>query len=279
MDEAWSRLRRPGRRAAAVLALLAGMALLVAVETVAAERADGYLGTLQERALATFAAARGLNAALSVLASTDVSIVVAQIGPGQVLDPLDDVVEQFSAVMLGAVAAIAVERLALQIVGDLPALLLLGVPLAGVLALRLGRGTLGTPAGRALLAVLVLATAAKVVVPLALLSVETVSRAYLQERYAAAQERIALFAASEPGPEALTEDGGLLEAMPGRADLEDWVRRIWRDGRAILDAIVALIAIFLVETVLLPLGVAWLLLRAVSALLRRILRAGGGGQA
>ncbi|WP_029011118.1 hypothetical protein [Azospirillum halopraeferens] len=281
MGEAWRRVWRGGatprlRAAAAVLALAAGVALVAAFESLVTDRSTAYLGVLQERALATFAAARGLNAALSVLASTNVSIVVAQIGPGQVLDPLDDLVEQFSAVMLAAVAAISIERLALQIVGDLPASLLLGVPLAGVAAVRLWSGSLAGPAGRGLLAVLVLAAAVKVVVPLALLAVEAVSDGYLRDRYAVAQERIALFAASEPAPEALREGGGLLQALPGRDDVDGWVQRIWRDSRGILESIISLIAIFLVETVLLPLGVVWLLLRAVSALLRWVLRPGGG---
>ena len=67
-----------------------------------------------------------------------------------------------------------------------------------------------------------------------------------------------------------------MQALPGRDDVDAWVQRIWRDSRGILEAIISLIAIFLVETVLLPLGSAWLLLRAVAAVLRRVLQPSGG---
>ena len=56
------------------------------------------------RALVTYAAARALNAVISVAQGTEVALEPGGVGvvfaPGQALDPINDLVEQFSALML-----------------------------------------------------------------------------------------------------------------------------------------------------------------------------------
>lgn len=74
-----------------------------------------YLQASETKAVEAFAIARGINAAISVLKSTDLSAIVATVAPLEVLEPVDDLAKQFSDVMLASVVAIFVQRLILMI--------------------------------------------------------------------------------------------------------------------------------------------------------------------
>ena len=71
-----------------------------------------------ERAIYSFALAKGLNAVISVLQSSEVSlglVLGATIGVGQVLDPVNDLVERFSMIMLISSISLGVQHLLLVI--------------------------------------------------------------------------------------------------------------------------------------------------------------------
>ena len=72
-----------------------------------------------KRALVSFAAARTLNALISVAQGTEISAQPLGVGvtltPGQALDPLNDVVEQFSTLMLAASVAFGVQKILISI--------------------------------------------------------------------------------------------------------------------------------------------------------------------
>jgi len=71
------------------------------------------------RALVAFAAARGLNGVISVAQGTEFALQPAGIGvnfaPGQILDPINDLVERFSWVMLAASTSLGLQQLLLVI--------------------------------------------------------------------------------------------------------------------------------------------------------------------
>lgn len=69
-----------------------------------------------DRAVYAFAIAKGLNAIISVLQSSEVSasfFVGATVGIGQILDPINDLVERFSWVMLASSVSIGLQHLLL----------------------------------------------------------------------------------------------------------------------------------------------------------------------
>ena len=109
-----------------------------------------YADATFKRALVAFGVARGINAAISVLQESEVRVGVgvgASVKPGQALDPVNDLVERFSWVMLvTSIAAFAVKltsqlMLGAEVVGALGAVMVVGVLLAGAgagLAARAG---------------------------------------------------------------------------------------------------------------------------------------------
>ena len=70
-----------------------------------------------KRALVTWALARGLNGVLSVAQGTEVAIQPAGVGvnfaPGEILDPINDLVERFSWIMMLASSSLGVQQILL----------------------------------------------------------------------------------------------------------------------------------------------------------------------
>ncbi len=78
-------------------------------------RASQANETNLDRALVAFAAARGLNAIVSVAQETEIAVqptgVGVTIGVGQVLDPLNDLIERFAWVVMLAAISLGVQAL------------------------------------------------------------------------------------------------------------------------------------------------------------------------
>ncbi len=76
---------------------------------------DNQLAEMLKVTLSVFAIARGLNAILSVAQGTELSIEPMGVGltltPGQILDPLNDLIEQFSNVLLIASASLGIQQI------------------------------------------------------------------------------------------------------------------------------------------------------------------------
>ncbi|MBU1610888.1 MAG: hypothetical protein KKC99_03485, partial [Proteobacteria bacterium] len=105
------------------------------------EQADAYLDSGLKRAAWAFAAARTANAVISVLQSFVIQgsagIIVdagVEISPGEALDPVNDLVERFSWVMLASVTSLGVQQFLLEVMP--------WFAIRGLLSLALGCGLL-----------------------------------------------------------------------------------------------------------------------------------------
>lgn len=87
---------------------------LEAIDRHTAEYIDGAL----VQATATFAIARAFNAIVSVLQEFTVSIFTFEIAIGQALDPINDLVEQFSSLMKLALGSLIMQKVILEIVSE-----------------------------------------------------------------------------------------------------------------------------------------------------------------
>jgi len=104
--------------------LLIGLSWLDLLDRYSAGYSEGAL----TQAAATFALARGLNGAISVLQSTEISFNLlggVSVTVGEVLDPLNDLIERFSWVALAAMASLGIQKLLLSVSSSLGFKLLL----------------------------------------------------------------------------------------------------------------------------------------------------------
>lgn len=96
-------------------------------KTVLVEITTEYLDTNMERTAVSFAVSRGVNALVSFLQDADLEMgvgVSAQFSPGEFLDPLNDMVERFSWLMLLCFTVIGVEKILFEIFQSIGFLLL-----------------------------------------------------------------------------------------------------------------------------------------------------------
>ena len=82
------------------------------------EVGQSHVDTAFKRALVGYALARGLNGAISVAQGTEVAIQPAGVGvnftPGQILDPVNDLVERFSWIMMLASSSLGIQKVLLS---------------------------------------------------------------------------------------------------------------------------------------------------------------------
>lgn len=103
--------------------LLALIAIVVSVAwlPITDHIADADIDAGFNRALVSFGIAKGLNMVISLLQSTQFSAqplgVGIAISPGELLDPINDLVEQFSNVMLLATVAFGIQKILIGIGG------------------------------------------------------------------------------------------------------------------------------------------------------------------
>jgi len=239
--------------------LLAAMALvwLRPVDQVA----DDYTTAGLQRALTTFAAARGLNALISLVESTSFNVefgVGATVQPGAVLDPLDDLVEQFSTLMLASTMSFSVQKLLLKVFASWPVCLVISIGLLawGVLLLRRGQAPPWLP--RVALGLLCL----RLAVPVVALGNEAVYRFALAGEYGDSQEQIV--DARVPDVEVLPDEklaDKLKRWWAQSTDISEKIETLKQTADHLTRHIIRLAVIFFLQTLLLPLLFLWLLLK------------------
>lgn len=278
----------PPRRALALAALAAlaavALAALGTLDAWATREVDAALA----RALLAFALARGLNGVISVVQGTQVALEPGGLGvtlsPGEILDPVNDLVEQFSTVMLVASASLGLQKLLLGISAWWPITLLLALALAGWIA-SAWRGGTDSRARAWLRALALVLLALRFAVPLAALTSEAAYRLFLAPEYEASTAQLegsrddlaARAAAAEQAAQPAAEESLLdranrwlaqtRETLDLKARLGDLQQLAADATRNVID----LIAVFVLQSLLFPLAFAWIAWRALTRWLPRSL--------
>lgn len=213
-----------------------------------------------KRALISFASARALNAAISLAQGTEIAVQPAGVGVnlsvGQVLDPLNDLVERFADLMLMASIAFGIQKVLLEIGAHWAISAFLSL-LAAVWALSfLGRGRAPPWLSRLLLVLLL----TRFAVPLATIGSDAAFRHFMADDYAASQQVIEHTAggAARLGPPASADAAGLVERFKGWLETQgvEWKARFEQLRQTVEQAtthIVKLMVIFVLQTLILPL--------------------------
>ena len=252
------------------LAVLAGCWLAPAVDRTASEQVSTGL----KRALTVFAAARALGAVISVAQGTQVAITPGGLGvstaPGQALQPLNELVDQFAAVMLAASVSLGMQLLLLKTGAHW---LVWAFVSAAVLVWLVLRWSSDGTAGRWFRPLLMVLLFARFAVPLSAMANEAIYRVFMQDEYQAQLAFIAESPAQVMGAtadEAPAADEGWRERIErwwkGRPDLTKVYDDIAKAAAGWSESIVKLIALFILQTVVLPLVFLWLAWRLARAL-------------
>lgn len=249
------------RRFALALFMLAAVACswLAPLDAPAMQQVDAGL----KRALISFASARALNAVISVAQGTELSVQPLGVGvtltPGQLLDPVNDLVEKFATLMLAASVAFGVQK-ALITMGTywVISLALTAVAL-GWVSLNFRRQAAPAWLSRALVVLLMLRFA----IPVVTLGTDLLWQKFLAPDYQASQQLIDTSStqAARLAPPAVPENQGVLDKMKGwlaeNADVKARFETLKQAAEQATEHIIRLIVIFLLQTMVIPLLLLW----------------------
>jgi hypothetical protein len=272
-----------------VTALLLSFALL-AVSPVLDQRAADDFESLFQRAVVTFALARTLNGVISAAQGTEVALQPAGVGvtltPGEVLDPVNDLVERFSWIMLGATISLGIQNVLLDISAWWVLQGVVVLLASGVLILHWWKPAAGKTravAWRVLLIVLFLRFA----VPLSLVANNAIYDLFLEARYeqsaeiiqAAGNDLEVLGETQEAEMEEAAEAGalgGVLDALGAAWDgataggFSGRLEVIQARAANLIEHLIQLSVVFVLQTGILPLVFLWLFFQLARWLVRPI---------
>jgi len=244
-------------------------AWLVPLDAPASDRVDAGL----KRALASFATARALNAVISVAQGTEVSAqplgVGVNLAPGQALDPVNDMVEQFANLMLAASVSFGVQKMLIGIGSYWPVSLLLTAAIVAWAAFWLRK----RPPPSWLTGAVVVLLLVRFAVPVTTLGSDWAFHQFLADGYAQSQRIIdtasGQTAALAPSTATTPAGASLLDRMKEWLSNDSDVKARFDELKAAaeqaIEHMVNLIVIFLLQTVVIPL----LLLGGLYGLARR----------
>ncbi|MEO8544658.1 MAG: hypothetical protein ABI434_13815 [Burkholderiaceae bacterium] len=256
--------------AAFVACAIAG-AWLAPMDLPATQQVDAGL----KRALLSFATARALNAAISVAQGTELSVQPGGVGaifaPGQLLDPVNDMVEQFSTLMLAASVAFGVQKVLISIGSDWPLSLALTLVALAWAGLRLRE----RPAPRWLARLLVLALMLRFALPLVTLGTDVVWQKFLARDYQVSQQAIEHAsrdtAALDAAPKMESADPSIVNRLKGwfsyNTDLKARFADLRQAVERIIEQLVRLMVVFVLQTVVVPVLLLWLMWSMLRSLL------------
>lgn len=254
------------------------------------QRAEAEYEKLFQRAFITFALARTINGVISVVQGTEVALQPAGVGvtltPGEILDPVNDLVERFSWIMMGATISLGIQNVLLDVSAWWVIQILLSV-LAAWLLIRIwypGRQDSRGVRKVLLVRVLLLLLFLRFAVPVMLIANDLLYQQFLEQRYQQSTEVIRL-AGKEL--EQLQEEAGVEEVHEGEQGMLDSIASAWNrtidtvdlSGRLermqqkagdVIEHLVQLSVVFILQTGLLPVAFLWVFLEVLKRLFRSV---------
>jgi len=271
-----------------LISIVLGLGLLMAqqggLDQSGARGVESGLG----RAMITFGLARTLNGVISVAQGTEVAVEPVGIGltlkPGELLDPVNDLIERFSWVMLLSSTSFGIQAVLLEITrwSTFTLLIALAVGFSLLFLWRSSSISWGLSVAIKLSFMLLVA---RLMVPVVTIAGEGVFELFLQPRYEAAQEHLQQTAEklgelNEESEQAVGEDSSgfmgsvrqLYDTAADSINVKSRVDQFTALAAAMTRHTVELIVVFLMQTLLLPLFLIWLMLRSMRWIAKAPLR-------
>ncbi|OQY53589.1 MAG: hypothetical protein B6245_22715 [Desulfobacteraceae bacterium 4572_88] len=242
-----------------------------------------YFDDAMTRAVYTFAVVRGLNGLISVIQGTDVAISPAGIGVqlavGEVLDPVNDLIERFSLIMLLSTTSLGIQKILLEmgvwfgfkILLSLSMLILL----VGIWTSHIFPKLNLMPVGYKLLFI---SLVIRFCIPAVALISENIYTLFLEKQYTESLKSLEKVNQEIKDADIIDEDGKTPKDDPGYWDA---LRKMYKDTKDAIDLrgkimflkdkisdyakyIINLMIVFLLQTVIIPLCVLWGLIRLAA---------------
>lgn len=268
------------------LVLLLTMAL--SVTPFMDNRAAADYEQLFQRALITFALARTINGVISVVQGTEVALQPAGVGvtltPGEILDPVNDLVERFSWIMMGATISLGIQNVLLD-VSAWWVIQILAAAMAAWLLIRLWYPGQGSDLTRILFRrVFPLLLFIRFAVPVMLIANDLLYQQFLEQRYQQSTEVITeagreleQIKAEAVAEEEQGNESSMLDSL-SRAwsstvdsiDLSGRLERMQAQAAEVIEHLIQLSVVFILQTALLPVAFLWFFTQVIKRFFRPV---------
>jgi hypothetical protein len=234
--------------------------------------------SLFQRALVTFALARTLNGVISVVQGTELALQPAGVGltltPGEILDPVNDLVERFSWVMLGATVSLGIQNVLMEISSWWGTRLLVALLAIAWLLVRLRHQNTETGTDRILLRVFLIALFLRFAVPLSLIANDALYNVFLETRYESSTQVIetAGIELEQLGRDAgqaaaKAEEQSFFDSITSsfsNLDVKAKFERMKDRAAEVIEHLIELSVVFILQTAVLPMLFLWGLVQVVK---------------
>jgi len=230
---------------------------------------DRYTTNALKQSAASYAVARGINAVVSVLQSTEVSVGFASISPGEALDPLNDLVERFSWIAMMAMASLGLQKLLLLIASSILFKVLITITGAMLIYALLRRDS---RAQHAMIRLFVVALFLRFAVGSVVLANDIVEYVFLEESRTQATEQLENTRVSlsdiSLGMQQGKEEKGILEGIKDNITslMGNREEEIKKNTEEASTSIVDLIVVYIAQALLFPILFLWMFYKMTSCL-------------
>ncbi len=269
-----------------ILSVLFVLAAALAFSGALDKQGENYTNETLKRTLAAFAIARGLNGVISVAQGTEVAIQPAGVGvnfaPGEILDPINDLIERFSWVMLLSSTSLGVQQILLSIsTGGLFTIIAVSGFVVACAVLWIQRG-ISTGLRQLLIKLSLALMIIRFAVPLVAIANEWIYTEFLSERYAESTAKLNQTTedirtlnkdldqstTNQDNESLLGSMRKMVQSASSSLDLEARLAQYKESASAATEHAINLIVVFVFQAVVLPLGFLWLIFVSLKRLFR-----------
>lgn len=234
--------------------------------------AGNQLSQMLRLTLTVYAIARGLNAVISVAQGTELSIEPMGVGltltPGQILDPLNDLIEQFSTILLMAAASLGIQKILLSM-GDIELLRWLMAGFAVVVMLLMFSRKLPERWSSRLFNVVLIMTLLRLAIPATILASNQLQLWLENDR----QDAIAVLQATQQEvaaiqPEVDESQRAWYQGFKDNLDIKARLHSIEQKAEQGINAAIYLLAEFVLIMLILPIGFLFIAWRLIGRIVR-----------
>ena len=239
-----------------------------------------------QRALVTYAVARSLNGIISVVQGTEVAVEPAGIGliftPGQILDPVNDLIERFSWIVLVSGTSLGVQQFLLEIsswiwfrlavsIIVLAAIFIIWPASPGIFAMR-----------SVLMRLVMISIILRFSVPLLAFGNEILYRHFLEPEYRTSSEslrqtsltlgdlnsesQVTVAAPEKEGQSILEHARRIYQSTADNIQINARIQAFKQAAEHISEYTINLIVVFVLQTLLIPLVYLWGILQVLKYL-------------
>lgn len=227
-----------------------------------------YIDSSINKAIIAFTSARGINAIISMLKSSTVNLTPAGVGAsisiGQVLDPVDDIIENLSNILLLSIVSLGIQRFLIEIAPFISFNIFLNLGLILLFFLIIIKNLRKSFLFNLAIKFFIVALVIEFILPFFVFIDWTTNKLFFEKEYESAR-----YTLNETNEEltatygAIFSTKGVIEGFKNFLKKENngknFIEQLKDSAEKIIESSLKLILIFILDTVIIPLFFLWLL--------------------